>query len=167
MRRLVLPATLSVALGLAASALAALPTSGSFAGVTSARAVNGFQDIVTFNAKSGGRTLTNFDFSTEGCFGIGTIPVGVDPYAQPYTEGAIASVPVSAMGVVDDKAFPKFVETNGIKTMATIKATFTSSSKLTGTISVTQSDNGASCAAPLMRFNAIPGTPQSLGYSGP
>lgn len=158
---------LTAALAVAASAGAALPAAGSFAGTTSAHSINGFQDVVMFKVLHGGRSLRQFQFSTLGCSGVGLIPVGVDPYALPYTQGTVPSITVSAKGLADYKGTVSFSDPEGVTTTAVIKATFTSATAVSGTISVSQSSNGGSpCTAALLKFSASPGTPSSLGLSG-
>jgi hypothetical protein len=166
MRKLAIPLAVGTALLLAGSALAALPAKGNFTGKTSTHSQNGFYDLVTFSAAGGGRSLRNFQFGTLGCMSSGFFPVGVDPFAQPYTQGTIASIPVTAKGTILVTAKPYFAETDNIKTTVTIKATFTSASAVNGTIAVSQSENGSTCTANTVKFSAGPGTPQSLGYSG-
>ena len=167
MRKLVLTSALSALVGLMGTAAAALPVAGTFTGTTSAHGMNGFQDLVTFVSANGGRTLKQFQFGTLGCEGTGSFPVGVDPYALSYTLGTIPKVSVSRGGTILLTAKPSFPSPGSVVTSVTIKANFTSSKALSGTIAVTQSQNGTSCAASTMKFNAVPGTPQSLGYEGP
>jgi hypothetical protein len=166
MRKLVLILAATAALILVGSSLAALPYRGNFTGKTNAHGMNGFDDLVTFTASAGGRTLKNFQFGTLGCMGNGFFPVGVDPFEQAYTQGTINSVPLSAKGIVDLTTKPYFAETDNIVTSVTIKATFTSGTAVNGTIAVSQSEHGSTCTANAMKFTAGPGTPQSLGYAG-
>lgn len=166
MRRI--PLTLAVAAGLviAGAAAASLPAAGSFAGTTSARSINGFQDVVTFKVLGGGHAIRQFQFGTTGCAGLGLVPVGVDPYTYP-NEATVPSLKVSAAGVIDFNGRLSLPESQGIVTTALIKATFTSPTSVSGTISVSQSENGgAACSATRLKFHATPGTPQSLGLSG-
>ena len=166
MRKLVLVVALA-SLAWAAAALGVLPTSGDFTGTTSARGMNGFKDLVTFVSTKNGRSLRQFQFGTLGCMGTGAFPVGVDPYALAYTEATIPTVAVSSTGQVTLTTKPSFAETDGITTSATIKATFTSSKAVSGTIAVTQTENGSKCGPVTMKFSAVPGTPNSLGLEGP
>jgi hypothetical protein len=166
MRRI--PLTLAVAAGLviAGAAAATLPADGSFAGTTSARSINGFQDIVTFKVLSAGRSVRQFQFGTTGCSGLGLVPVGVDPYTYPNV-ATVPSMKVSATGVIDFDGAVSLPESQGIVTTALIKATITSRTSVSGTISVSQRQNGgAACSAPLLKFHASPGTPESLGLNG-
>jgi hypothetical protein len=167
MRKLALPLALATLLGLTGTAGAALPVAGDFTGITSAHGMNGFHDLVTFVTANGGRTLKQFQFGTLGCEGTGSFPVGVDPYAQSYTLGTIPKVSVGPTGSVLLKAKPSFPSPGNVVTSVTIKASFTSSKAVSGTIAVTQTENGTSCTASTMKFSAVPGTPQSLGYEGP
>ena len=98
MRKLAITMVVSITLGLAASAVAALPSSGPFTGKTSLHPVNGFPDLVTFTAAGGGRTLKKFTFGTLGCFGTGAFPVGVDPYGLPDSTALFPAVTVTAKG---------------------------------------------------------------------
>jgi hypothetical protein len=167
MRKLAIMLALSATLALAGSAVASLPVSGAFTGTTSAHGINGFKDLVTFTSTHGGRTLKQFQFGTLGCMGTGFFPVGVDAYALAYTQGTIASVPVSTTGTILLTAKPSFAETDNIVTSATIKASFANSKLLSGTIAITQTENGSTCGPVTLKFSAAPGTPQSLGLEGP
>jgi hypothetical protein len=166
MRKLALTVAISLTLFVAGAEGAALPVSGAFAGTTSAHAMGGFKDLVTFTA-SGGRTLKQFQFGTLGCLGTGTFPVGVDPYAQAFTLGTVPKVPVSAKGTIELTAKASFSETYNTVTTVTITGTFSSSRSVSGTIVVVQSQNGSTCKAAPLKFSAVPGTPTSLGYDGP
>jgi hypothetical protein len=152
---------------LAGPAAASLPAAGNFAGTTSAHGMNGFHDLVTFLATSGGRTLKQFQFGTLGCMSTGDYPLGVDPYAQSDTLGTISKVPVAATGAIELTTKPSFPDAGNVVTLVTVKATFTTAKTVDGTIAVKQSENGTTCNAPTMKFTAVPGTPQSLGYEGP
>jgi hypothetical protein len=168
MRKLATTLALSSALVLAGSALAALPISGNFTGTTSAHAMNGFKDLVTFVSAGGGRTLKQFQFGTLGCLGTGLFPVGTDPYAQAYTLGTLPKVTVSTTGtILTTAAKAQFAEADNVVTTVSIKAAFANSKSLSGTITVSQTENGSTCKANPMKFSAVPGTPSSLGYEGP
>jgi len=167
MRRFVLTLALSTTLGLAGPALAALPSSGEFTGTTSVHSMNGFPDLVTFQSSAAGRKLRQFQFGTLGCMGTGSFPLGVDPFAQDYTLATVALVPVSAQGAILVTTTPTFPDAGGIVTSVTITGTFTSPKAVHGTIAVSQSENGSKCVAKTMKFSAVPGTPDSLGYQGP
>lgn len=159
MRKLALTLSLSTMLGLAGAAAAALPVAGDFAGTTSVHSINGFQDPVTFVSVDGGRTLKQFQFSTLGCMGTGSFPVGVDPWVTGSALGTVASVPVSAKGAILLTARPYFSETDGIVTTVRITGSFTSARAVEGTISVSQSEHGSKCGPTTMKFSAAPGTP--------
>ena len=166
MRRLAIMLALPAALLAVGAATAALPSPGPFTGTTSLHSMNGFHDLVTFTSSKGGRTLKSFQVGTLGCLGAtGAFPVGVDPYAQAYTDGTINAVPVSSSGVILTTT-KLFAETDGITTEVTIKASFTSAKELSGTIAVTQSENGSKCGPTTMKFSAVPGTPSASGCSG-
>ena len=82
MRRFIVIGSAVAALVCAVSAFAAVPSQRTvFKGVTSEHAVNGYKPTIQFVAQPGG-TITNFVFQTLGCFGSGTFPVGVDPFAE-------------------------------------------------------------------------------------
>jgi hypothetical protein len=98
MRKLVITLAALSTLALAAVAGAALPTTGAFAGTTSLRPINGFNDVITFNAASTGKTLRKFQFGTLGCFGTGAFPIGTDPYGAPEARATIKSVIVAQNG---------------------------------------------------------------------
>jgi hypothetical protein len=167
MRKLALTIALLTIFGLPGSALAALPVAGDFTGITSAHGMNGFHDLVTFVSANHGRSLRQFQFGTLGCMGTGTFPVGVDPFAQDYTLGTIPALSVSTKGAVLVTTKPSFPAPGSVVTSVTIKADFTSSKAVNGTIAVSQTENGSTCTASTMKFSAVPGTPQSLGYEGP
>jgi hypothetical protein len=167
MRKLVITLAALSTLALAAVAGAALPTTGAFAGTTSLRPINGFNDVITFNAASTGKTLRKFQFGTLGCFGTGAFPVGTDPYGAPEARATIKSVIVAPNGsfiATSKQMLPG--TSNNTMTTAIVKGTFTSPSKVSGTISISQSSNGDVCGPTKMKFTAMPGTPSSLGLNG-
>ena len=167
MRKLAITLAVSSTLVLSAVAGAVLPTHGAFAGTTSLRPVNGFDDIVTFNASTTGKALKKFQFGTLGCFGTGAFPVGVDPYGAPEATATVKSITVLPNGtftVTSKQMLPGAV--NNTMTTAVIQGRFTSSSKVSGTISISQSSNGDVCGPTKMKFTAQPGTPSSLGLNG-
>ena len=167
MRKLAITLAVLSTLGLSAVAGAVLPSHGAFAGTTSLRPVNGFDDIVTFNATTTGMTLKKFMFGTLGCFGTGAFPVGVDPYGAPEATATIKSITVLPNGTftaTSKQSLPGAV--NNTMTTAVIQGKFTSSSKVSGTISISQSSNGDVCGPTKMKFTAQPGTPSSLGLNG-
>jgi hypothetical protein len=166
MRKLAITLAVSTTFVLAATAFAALPTSGAFAGKTSLHPINGFPDLVTFASTNGGRALKKFTFQTLGCFGTGPIPVGVNPYGQPDSIGVMPTVPVTATGTFQYTATAKFNPTVTTITTATIKGAFLTPKFLTGTITITQTLGGDKCGPSTMKFTAVPGTPASLGYTG-
>ena len=166
MRKLAIMLAVTSTLVLGAAAYAALPSKGSFAGKTSLHPINGFADLVTFTAAANGLSLKKFQFGTIGCFGHGAYPVGTDPYGDPTAIGTIKSVPVSAKGVILMTTKPAFPEAGLTVTTATLKGTFTSASALSGTITLSQSDNGDTCGPTTMKFTANAGTVTSLGLNG-
>jgi hypothetical protein len=171
MRKLAITLAVSTTLGLVASAVAALPTSGPFTGKTSLHPVNGFPDVITFVSANGGHTLKKFTFGTLGCFGSGSFPVGTDPYGMPDSTAVAPVVTVAANGTFLLAAakvkFSALDAADDPLTTATIKGTFTSAKAVTGTITISQSQNGDKCGPSTMKFTAQPGTPASLGYNGP
>ena len=165
MRKLAITLAVSTTFVLAATAGAALPHNGPFAGKTALHPINGFSDLVTFNASSGGRKVTKFTFGTLGCFGVGAFPVGVDPYGDPTNTAIIKSIPVTPTGTFTITVKPTLPDAGGTVTTAVIQGTFTSASAVSGTITISQSDNGDTCGPSKMKFSATPGTVQSLGLS--
>jgi hypothetical protein len=166
MQKLAITLAVMTTLAIAATAGASLPTKGSFAGTTSLRPINGFADIVTFKAASTGKALTRFQFGTLGCFGVGAFPVGVDPYGDPSAVATIKSVPISASGTFLLTTQTPLPGATGTVTTTTVQGTFSSPTKVSGTISVSQKSNGDTCGPSKMKFTAAPGTPSSLGLNG-
>jgi hypothetical protein len=167
MRRLMTATTIAASLVFAASAvasaLAVLPTQRSkFSGVTSEHAVNGYKGTVTFVTPAGGRTLKNFVFETLGCFGSGQFPVGVDPFAEmPWR---VASIPVETTGVyLAAKVKATSTALDAGTMIATISGSFTSPQKVTGKITFSQDQQGATCGPRTLKFTAAVGTPPSSG----
>ena len=166
MRKLAITLAVMSTLAFAAAAGAVLPMHGSFAGTTSLRPINGFNDLVTFTASS--KALKKFTFGTLGCFAVGgSFPVGTDPYGLPEATATIKSITVLPNGTftaTSKQMLPG--ASNNTMTTAVIQGTFTSSSKVSGTISISQSSNGDTCGPTKMKFTAQPGTPSSLGLNG-
>jgi hypothetical protein len=162
MRKLAITLAVLTALTLAVSAWATVvPSNGPFAGKTALHPINGFSDIVTFNV-SGGKALKKFTFATLGCFGVGAFPVGTDPYGDPTNTGVVASIPVKK-GAFKYTTKLKLPEAGATVTTALVQGSFTSSKAVSGTITISQSDNGDTCGPSKMKFTAVPGTPTSLG----
>jgi len=166
MNRLAITLAASLTLVLAAGATAALPGSGPFAGTTSLHSINGFTDIVSFNSAGGGRILRKFTFSTLGCFGSGAFPVGTDPYGDPTNTAVIRSIAVKPSGTFTLTTKPTLPDAEGTVTTAVIQGTFASTKAVSGTITISQSDNGDTCGPSKMKFSAQPGTVNSLGLAG-
>jgi hypothetical protein len=165
MRKVAITLAVTSTFVFAAVAGAVLPRHGAFAGTTSLHSINGFDDVVIFNASATGKTLTKFQFGTLGCFGTGAFPVGVDPYGAPEATATIRSIAVLPNGsftVTSKQKLP------GATTMTTavVQGRFTGSSKVSGTIAVSQSSNGDVCGPTKMKFTAQSGTPSSLGLDG-
>lgn len=165
MTRLAITLAVATTLALAAGATAALPGSGPFAGTTSLHSINGFTDIVSFNSSGGGRILRKFTFSTLGCFGYGAFPVGTDPYGDPTNTAVIRSISVKPTGTFMLTTKPTLPEAEGTVTTAVIQGAFASAKSVSGTITISQSDNGDTCGPTKMKFSAQPGTANSLGLS--
>jgi hypothetical protein len=166
MKRLAITLAASTMLALAAGATAALPGSGPYAGTTSLHSINGFADVVSFSAVGSGRILRTFTFSTLGCFGSGSFPVGTDPYGAPTNTAVIRSISVKPTGTFTLTTKPTLPDAAGTVTTAVIQGAFASTKVVSGTITISQSDNGDTCGPTKMRFSAQPGTVNSLGLSG-
>jgi hypothetical protein len=161
MHKLAITLAVLTTLALAASAWGTvIPAGGNFAGKTSLHPINGFSDVVTFKVSAG--KMRKFTFGTLGCFGVGSFPVGTDPYGDPTNTGTVASIPITkgAFKWTGKVALP---ESGGTVTTVLIQGSFTSPKAVSGTISVSQSDNGDTCGPAKMKFTAVPGTPTSLG----
>ncbi len=164
MHKLAITLAVSLTLGLAAAAGASLPVNGAFAGKTSLRPINGFNDLVTFTSAKNGTTIKKFTFGTLGCFGTSSYPVGVDPYGEAENTAAVkVSIPVTAKGTFLLTTKPTLADPEGTVTSAVIQGTVVNSKSIAGTIAVSQSDNGDTCGPLKMKFTAVPGTPSSLG----
>jgi hypothetical protein len=161
MHKLAITLAVSTALALAASAWATVvPSGGPYAGKTGVPSINGFPDVVSFNV-SGGK-MKKFTFGTLGCFGHGSFPVGTDPYGDPTNTVIIASIPVTK-GAFKYTAKPSLPDASGTVTTVTVQGSFTSPKAASGTILISQSDNGDTCGPAKMKFSVTPGTPTSLG----
>jgi len=165
MRKVAITLAVMFTFVLSAVAGAVVPQHGAFAGTTSLRPINGFDDIVTFNTSATGKTLKKFQFGTLGCFGTGAFPVGVDPYGEPEAIATIKSIAVLPNGTFTATS-KQMLPGSTTMTTAIVQGKFTTSSKLSGTISISQSSNGDVCGPTKMKFNAQPGTPSSLGLNG-
>jgi hypothetical protein len=166
MRKLAITLAVTTTLALAAVAYAALPQKGPFAGKTALRPINGFSDLVTFTAPSGGKSLKKFTFGTLGCFGHGSYPIGTDPYADPTNTALMKTITVAANGTFTLKGLATLADPEGIVTTATITGKFTSPTAVSGVITISQTDNGDTCGPQKMKFTASAGTPTSLGLNG-
>jgi hypothetical protein len=146
--------------GLAATgaASAVLPVgSKSFKGVTSERGINGFRADITFRTAPGSRSIRNFVFETIGCFGHGAFPVGVDPFAD--TVWRIATIPVSAKGILSAQVRPKTTRPDSGTMTATITGSFSSPTRLVGKVTFSQVQNGAECGPQTVKFAATVSAP--------
>jgi hypothetical protein len=137
------------------TAAGALPHAGAhYTGPTSSKVVNGFGNSVTFLA--GTKSLKRFSFGTLGCFGYGTFPVGVDPYATSLAQ-LPAAVPVTAKGAFSVNSVVASWNGGdpGMKLKVTLSGTFTSAAAAKGTIWVSESNaNGGTCGPVKMTFVA-------------
>jgi hypothetical protein len=150
MRKLIVTTAAATMLLCATSALAVLPTQRSvFKGVTSEHAVNGYKPTIQFVAQPGGR-LTNVVFQTLGCFGSGQFPVGVDPFAE--SPWKLPKLTVPATGTVTAKVAAKSNALDSGKMTVTFTGTFTSASKMTGKLTFTQDQSGATCGPKTVKF---------------
>ena len=166
MRKLAITLAVTSVLVVATVAGAVLPTHGAFAGTTSLRAINGFDDIVTFSASTTGKTLKKFQFGTLGCFGTGAFPVGTDPYGDPSALATIKSITVLPNGSFTVTSKQMLPGSTTVMTTAVVQGKFTSSKAVNGTITISQTNNGDTCGPTKMKFTAQPGTPSSLGLNG-
>lgn len=147
-------------LATATAAIAAHPKRGShFAGATSAAPVNGFKAPVTFGVSGNGKTLTNFAYSTFGCFGAGGFRPGIDYYTQPSAIVKVGHATVSGAGHFSVAGDVFVYSSHGVKTTTTTKVTgsFTSPTSATGTIVFSQKDAGtfaSSCGPSSVSFTA-------------
>jgi len=154
-RKLMIALVLTTALTAAAASAAVAPRAGvRWNGYTNAKKVNGFDDNVTF--LTGTKTLRGFSFGTVGCFGYGTFPVGVDPYATSLAQ--IKPVPLSSKGTFTITAAPAAWSGGDSATtlLVTVSGQFSTARSASGTINVTEKANGTSCSAK-MTFTVKPG----------
>jgi hypothetical protein len=160
-RKLIIALAATMALAAAGAAAAALPHAGArYSGSTSSKVVNGFGNTVTFLA--GARTLKRFSFGTLGCFGFGTFPVGVDPYATSIAQ-LPKQVPVTAKGTFAVSAVTASWNGGdpGMQLKVTVTGAFTSATAAKGTIAITESNgNGGTCGPAKMTFVAKLGANQ-------
>ena len=161
MRRLIVTTSAAAVLVFAASALGILPSQKSvFKGYTSEHKVNGFKPTIQFTAQPGGRTLTNFVFQTLGCFGAGQFPVGVDPFAE--SPWRLPKLTVPATGTLTTKVNATSTALDSGKMTVTLTGTFTSSSKMTGKITFSQDQSGATCGPKTVTFAVSTNAPVTL-----
>ena len=155
MRRLIIALGLTTTMLAAGTAAAALPHAGAqYTGPTSSKVVNGFGNSVTFLA--GAKSLKRFAFGTLGCFGYGTFPVGVDPYATSLAQ-LPKTVPVDAKGAFSVKSVVASWNGGdaGMKLKVTLSGTFSTPNAAKGTIWVSESNaNGGTCGPVKMTFVA-------------
>jgi hypothetical protein len=162
MRRLIVSTALMAVLVFATSALAVVPSQRSvFKGVTSEHAVNGYKPTIQFVAQAGGKTLTNFVFQTLGCFGAGQFPVGVDPFAE--TPWRLPKITVPANGTILTKVNATSPALDSGKMSVTLSGTFTSTSKMSGKITFSQDQSGATCGPRTVKFAVSTAASTSLG----
>jgi hypothetical protein len=154
LRKLIVALAISTTLTAAAAAAGALPHAGArFTGPTSAKVVNGFGDSVTFVA--GTKSLKGFSFGTLGCFGYGTFPVGVDPYATSIAQ--LKAVPMTPKGTFAISSAPARYNAGDaqIKLFVSVSGQFSTSTAAKGTITIVEKGaNGGSCGPIKMTFTA-------------
>jgi hypothetical protein len=161
MRKLIVTTAAVSVLVFAASAYAVIPTQRTvFRGVTSEHAVNGYKPTIQFVAQPGGR-LTNIVFQTLGCFGAGQFAVGVDPFAE--SPWKLPKLTVPKTGTVTAKVAAKSNALDSGKMTVTFTGTFTSASKMTGKITFSQDQSGATCGPKTVKFAVSTNPPPSLG----
>jgi hypothetical protein len=154
-RKLIIALALTTTLAAVAAATAALPRVGArYTGPTNSKMVNGFGNTVTF--LTGSKTLKRFSFGTLGCFGYGTFPVGVDPYATSLAQ-LTKLIPITAKGKFSLPSTAASWSGGDANTHLKVAVTgaFTSASAASGTIMVTETGaNGGSCGPVKMTFVA-------------
>ena len=167
MRKLVITLAALSTLAVAAIAGAALPTRGAFAGTTSLRPINGFNDIVTFSATSTGQDAEQVPVRHAGLLRHWGLP------------GRYRSIR-RARGKGDDqdghggaeRLVPRDVEADASGSEQQHaddgghQGHLHEPEEVSGTISISQSANGDVCGPTKMKFTAAPGTPSSLGLNG-
>ena len=97
---------------------------------------------------------------------MSTSPVRVDPYGDPSALATVKSIAVTPKGTFLATTKQKLPGSTTTLTTAVIQGTFTSAMKVSGTIAISQSNNGDTCGPMKMKFSAVPGTPSSLGLNG-
>jgi len=161
MRKLIVSTAVAAALVFATSAFAVLPTQRTvFKGVTSEHSVNGYKPTIQFVAQPGGQ-LTNFVFQTLGCFGSGQFAVGVDPFAE--SPWKLPKLMVPKTGTVIAKVAAKSPALDSGKMSVTFTGTYTSASKMTGKITFSQDQSGATCGPKTVKFAVSTNPAPSLG----
>lgn len=163
MRRLIVTTSAAAVLVFAASAQAVLPTQRTvFKGVTSEHAVNGYKPTIQFIYRPGSKVrLTNVVFQTLGCFGAGQFPVGVDPFAE--SPWKLPKLTVPKTGTVTAKVAAKSNALDSGKMTVTFTGTFTSASKMTGKLTFSQDQSGATCGPKTVKFAVTTKPASSLG----
>jgi len=157
-RKLTIALVLTTTLATVAVASAALPHAGTrFTGPTSAKNVNGFGDTVTFVA--GAKAVRDFDFGTLGCFGYGSYPYQVDPYATSLVQ-LKNSIPLTAKGTFAATSAPNNWAggDSTTKLVVTVSGQFTSATAVKGTISLLEKGSLGNCGPYKMTFTAVPGS---------
>jgi hypothetical protein len=162
-RRKATAATLAItlALGFAATALAAHPKPGKrYAGTqTNVNPIVGFSAPVSFKVSSTGKQLLRFTYGTIGCFGAGGFKPGVDPYTR---SDLIKVGPITVTGsghfAISNSKMTYQYPTGGYTqvTKTTISGRFTTRKTATGTITYSQtltppSGSGSTCRVTVPR----------------
>jgi hypothetical protein len=158
MRRLIVTTAALAGLVLAASAAATLPTQRTvYRGYTSEHQINGYRPTIQFVASAGGRTLRNFVFQTLGCFGAGSFPVGTDPFFEyPWH---LPSIPVATTGTYSAKLKATPASTDAGTMTATVTGSFTNATTVSGKITFSQAQNGATCGPRTVNFTVSSNAP--------
>jgi hypothetical protein len=140
---------------LTASALAVMPRArSSFEGLnTTEKRINGYRPEVTFTVTASGRELRKFMFETIGCFGIGSFPIGVNPYAESQWQSP-TKILVGKLGSFTMKVRPTSAFAEGAKMVATISGSFTSPGVAVGKVVYSMTQNGSGCGPKTIKFKA-------------
>jgi hypothetical protein len=149
-------------LGLAATALAALPTSnGQYTGSTSAAKIGGFAAPVGFTASPNRRQVLDFNYGTFACFT--TYTKGTNPYST-GTLVVVRAIRVSASGHFAIAGAKDSISYNTaghptITTTTKLSGKFTSRTRAAGTITFTRTykalhGKAAICGSGTVTFRA-------------
>lgn len=112
---------------------------------------------VTFAVSGNGTTLTNFRYSSFGCFGAGGFQPGIDYYTKPQAIIKVGRVKVSKAGHFSASGAVSTYTAfgNTTKTTSKVSGSFTSAKAAKGTISFGQKVTGkfkSSCGPAVLSF---------------